>query len=124
MPTTSRVLGTHQALEEKRRRDLRAVDQCRYTLLKGREYRDSNGRNIQLEDLYLVDTPHPLRLNAPGGKTFIYYADTTVEGCQKTYDQELTLKVPNGSYTDIVAKGEFKIYMRSFIWVTDILRLS
>ncbi|KAJ7479009.1 hypothetical protein FB451DRAFT_1172132 [Mycena latifolia] len=100
-PVSSRIQGARA--ETQRQSDMR-----QYTKFVGREY-TVNGKNIKLEDLYLVPA-HPLRANAPGGRTFIYYADTTERGCQTTWDQEKELQVPMASYETIVGLGYHRLH--------------
>ncbi|KAJ7159915.1 hypothetical protein C8R43DRAFT_947994 [Mycena crocata] len=95
MVVPSRVEGARTS-QKKRWAEKRDTD-------KGRKYK-SQGKDIQLEDLYLVEL-HPLWANTPGGCTFIYYADTTRAGCKKTWDQEKDLVVPLAPYEVIIKWG-------------------
>ncbi|KAJ7645076.1 hypothetical protein DFH06DRAFT_1476947 [Mycena polygramma] len=109
-PGPSRIKGAQAAVAEKR-----AADKKRYQKFPGRIY-VVNGKTIELETLYLVDTPHPLRSNVPGGKTYIYYADTSKAGCQKTWDQEKDLEVPMGTTEVILALGHLQLYDKDAVF--------
>lgn len=96
-PAASRIQGAKKAINQ------RLTDQSSYKLFPGRRY-DVDGKLVTLEDMYLVDS-HPQRRNVSGGKTYIYYQDTSIEGCASTWEQEKGLKVPLGSYETILELG-------------------
>ncbi|KAJ7776599.1 hypothetical protein DFH07DRAFT_766793 [Mycena maculata] len=104
-PAQSRIQGAKQQRER---------DKKKYTCFPGRRY-EANGKMVKLEDLYLVPN-HPQRRNVPGGRTYIFYQDTSEEGCKKTWEQEKDLEVPLCSYKMVLNLGYLELIDRDAVF--------